>query len=48
MVAANGALGNMPPERRKLLIGLLAGGAQVGSLSYDRQQESEADHSGSS
>jgi predicted Zn-dependent protease len=28
------------------LIGLLAAGAQVGSLAYDRRQESEADHIG--
>ncbi len=44
-VLANG-IGALSPEHRKELIGLLAAGAQVGSLSYDRQQESEADHIG--
>jgi len=44
--AVNGAMGTMDPERRKLLIGLLGAGAQVRSLAYDRQQESEADHIG--
>jgi len=44
--AVNGALGTMSPEKRKQLIGLLAAGAEVGSLSYDRRQESEADHIG--
>jgi len=44
--AVNGALGRMAPEQRKQLIGLLGAGAQAGSLAYDRQQESEADHIG--
>src|SRR5262249_27542812 len=46
MEALNGAMGSLPPGQRKTLIGLLGAGAQVGSLSYDRQQESEADHIG--
>jgi predicted Zn-dependent protease len=40
--AASGALGDLGPD----LIGLLAAGAQVRSLAYDRRQESEADHIG--
>jgi predicted Zn-dependent protease len=44
--AVNGALGGMDPATRKHLIGLLAGGAEVNSLKYDRRQESEADHIG--
>jgi predicted Zn-dependent protease len=44
--AANGGLGRMSPGERKFLIGLLSGGAQLNSLKYDRQQESEADHIG--
>jgi predicted Zn-dependent protease len=44
--AANGALGRMAPGERRFLIGLLAGGAELNSLKYDRQQESEADHIG--
>jgi metalloendopeptidase OMA1, mitochondrial len=44
--AANGALGRMDPGERRFLIGLLAGGAELNSLKYDRQQESEADHIG--
>jgi metalloendopeptidase OMA1, mitochondrial len=44
--AAGGLLGQMDPERRKELIGLLAAGAQFGSLPFDRRQESEADHIG--
>jgi predicted Zn-dependent protease len=44
-VVGNG-IGALSPKHRKELIGLLAAGAQVGSLSYDRQQESEADHIG--
>jgi predicted Zn-dependent protease len=44
--AAEGALGRLDPSQRKLLIGLLAGGAQIRGLAYDRQQESEADHIG--
>ena len=43
---ANGALGSLAPEEQRRLIGLLAAGAQVHSLSYDRDQESEADHIG--
>jgi predicted Zn-dependent protease len=46
MNALNGALHTLPPEERKALIGLLGAGAEVRSLSYDRQQESEADHIG--
>jgi predicted Zn-dependent protease len=46
MEALNGALGSLPPEQRQHLIGLLSAGASVGGLSYDRQQESEADHIG--
>jgi predicted Zn-dependent protease len=44
LAAVNGVLGDTPDSRR--LIGLLAAGSQVGSLRYDRQQESEADHIG--
>jgi predicted Zn-dependent protease len=44
--AVNGALGGLPPEERKHLIGLLGAGASARSLSYDRRQESEADHIG--
>jgi predicted Zn-dependent protease len=44
--AANGTLGSMDVEHRREIIGLLAAGAQVNSLAYDRQQESEADHIG--
>jgi predicted Zn-dependent protease len=44
--AANGALGGMDPGTRRHLIGLLAAGAEVNSLKYDRRQESEADHIG--
>jgi metalloendopeptidase OMA1, mitochondrial len=44
--AINGALGNMNPDTRKQIIGLLGAGAQTGSLAYDRRQESEADHIG--
>jgi predicted Zn-dependent protease len=46
MNALNGALGGMDPETKKKLIGLLAAGASARSLSYDRAQESEADHIG--
>jgi len=46
MEALNGALGALDPQQRKQLIGLLGAGAEVGSLAYDRQQESEADHIG--
>jgi predicted Zn-dependent protease len=44
--AVNGSLGSMGERTRKKLIGLLAGGAEVSSRAYDRQQESEADHIG--
>jgi predicted Zn-dependent protease len=44
--AAGGLLGQMDPQKRKELIGLLAAGAQLGSLPFDRRQESEADHIG--
>jgi predicted Zn-dependent protease len=44
--AATGGLGRMSPGERRFLIGLLAGGAELNSLKYDRQQESEADHIG--
>jgi metalloendopeptidase OMA1, mitochondrial len=44
-IAAGGMAGT-DPQRRRELIGLLAAGAQVGSLAYDRRQESEADHIG--
>jgi predicted Zn-dependent protease len=44
--AAAGSMGRMSPNERRLLIGLLAGGAQLQSLKYDRQQEAEADHIG--
>ena len=43
---ANGALSGMNPEERRELLGILAAGTRVGSLPYDRQQESEADHIG--
>jgi predicted Zn-dependent protease len=44
--AANGVLGNFDPAARREFIGVLAAGAQVGGLKYDRQQEAEADHIG--
>jgi metalloendopeptidase OMA1, mitochondrial len=44
--AASGILGTINPGERKELIGLLAAGAQFGSLPFDRKQESEADHIG--
>jgi predicted Zn-dependent protease len=44
-VLAHG-IGQLSPEHRKELIGLLSAGAQAGSLAYDRQQELEADHIG--
>jgi metalloendopeptidase OMA1, mitochondrial len=46
MEALNGALGSLGPHQRAELIGLLGAGAEVGSLAYDRRQESEADHIG--
>jgi predicted Zn-dependent protease len=44
--AVGGAMGTMDSPTRKRLIGLLAGGAVLYTKSYDRQQESEADHIG--
>ena len=44
IAAVNGVLGDSPASRQ--LMGVLAAGTQVGSLKYDRQQESEADHIG--
>jgi predicted Zn-dependent protease len=46
MEALNGAMGGMPAREREVLIGLLGAGASVRGLSYDRRQESEADHIG--
>jgi predicted Zn-dependent protease len=42
----NVGLGGLSEQDRKRLLGVLAAGAQFGSLSYDRKQESEADHIG--
>jgi metalloendopeptidase OMA1, mitochondrial len=39
-------LGGLSEQDRRRVIGVLAAGAQFGSLSYDRKQESEADHIG--
>jgi predicted Zn-dependent protease len=44
--AVNGALGGLPPQERRHLIGLLGAGASARTLAYDRRQESEADHVG--
>jgi predicted Zn-dependent protease len=44
--AATGAFGNIDPEKRRRLIGILMGGSRAYDLAYDRQQESEADHIG--
>jgi predicted Zn-dependent protease len=44
--AAGGILGQIDPRDQKKLIGLLAAGAQLGSLPFDRRQEAEADHIG--
>ncbi len=44
--AASGLLGQIAPQERKQLIGLLAAGAQFGSLPFDRKQEAEADRIG--
>jgi predicted Zn-dependent protease len=44
--AASGAFGQMSPEERAKLTGLLAGGARLRELAYDRAQEAEADHIG--
>jgi predicted Zn-dependent protease len=46
MDALNGALGSLPENERRALIGLLGGGSKFYDLKYDRQQESEADHIG--
>ena len=46
MNSLNGALGGQAEGERHQLIGLLGAGAQLKSLAYDRQQESEADHIG--
>src|SRR5204862_5997037 len=43
---AGGLFGQMDPHQRELLLKVLAGGAHVAGLAYDRQQESEADHIG--
>ncbi len=43
---AAGSMGNMDPERRRVLLAILTGSSDVGGLAYDRQQESEADHIG--
>lgn len=40
------ALSQLDPETRQRIIGLLAGGAKLYTRSYDRKQESEADHIG--
>jgi metalloendopeptidase OMA1, mitochondrial len=44
--AAGGRLGDIDEPRRRSLIGLLGAGAALESLSYNRFQESEADHIG--
>jgi predicted Zn-dependent protease len=44
--AASGVLGQMAPHEQRQIIGLLAAGAQFGSLPFDRNQEAEADHIG--
>jgi predicted Zn-dependent protease len=44
--AAGGLMGQMDSSNRHALIGVLAAGAQVNSLKYERAQESEADHIG--
>jgi predicted Zn-dependent protease len=44
--AANSRLANLDESRRRSLIGLLDAGAALDSLSYNRFQESEADHIG--
>jgi predicted Zn-dependent protease len=41
-----GTMGSVNEEDRRKLVGLLGAGAQIGSLAYDRKQESEADHIG--
>lgn len=44
--AAGGILGQLDPDHAATLIKLLGGVSQVQGLSYDRRQESEADHIG--
>jgi metalloendopeptidase OMA1, mitochondrial len=44
--ASGGRLGNLDDAHRRSLIGLLDAGAALESLSYNRFQESEADHIG--
>ena len=44
--AANGHFGGMDPGKQRFLLGLLTGLEKFQGLSYDRQQESEADHIG--
>lgn len=39
-------IGALDPEHRQQVAGVLSAGAQLGSLPYERQQESEADHIG--
>jgi predicted Zn-dependent protease len=46
VAVVNGAMGSLDPRSREHLIELLAAGAGVRGLAYDRQQESEADHIG--
>jgi predicted Zn-dependent protease len=44
--ATGNAMSQLPDGIRKKLLGLLAGGAQLFTRKYDREQESEADHIG--
>ena len=44
--AANGSLGRLGEGERRVLIGVLSAGASLKAKSYDRAQESEADHIG--
>jgi predicted Zn-dependent protease len=44
--AVGGLMGGMDPRQRQRIIGLLGGGSTFYSRSYDRAQESEADHIG--
>jgi predicted Zn-dependent protease len=44
--AGAGVLGKMDPATQRKLIGLLGGGMRLFNRSYDRKQESEADHIG--
>jgi len=43
---AGGTIGALDPHDREKLTGLLGAGASLRSLSFDRKQESEADHIG--